>query len=294
MRLIPGRRSSAQLEGDSPVPCPLCENTTSRHVLSEQGLRLYQCRQCRFLFVVPRPDAEELKRMYSEEYFTGENMDAATLNFRTPVFLQCLERLKRVRPERGRLLDVGCWTGDFLEHAQLAGWSVAGLELSTRAAHYAQQNGRNVRCGTMENICEDAQFDALTLLDVLEHMPDPRMELAHARRLLKPGGILVVRVPNTNFHLPKARICSAIRIPDKGLHMRFHLNHFTPTTLGRTLQTSGFKVLTFEVGAPEYIAHTQWATPRAKRAYVHAAQLLHSLVRIHVGNIVAVYATRCA
>jgi SAM-dependent methyltransferase len=100
---------------------------------------------------------------------------------------------------QGRLLDVGCATGDFLaEVRRIPGWSAIGLEPGAAAAHYVRHEvGLDVVRGTLNTAAwKDAIFDVLTLWDVLEHVYDPRTVLHEAARLLKPGGVLVINYPN--------------------------------------------------------------------------------------------------
>jgi SAM-dependent methyltransferase len=275
--------------------CPVCGHGKSRTIYVEGANTLHRCFRCRFMYVLPRPTPEELKRLYSDEYFTGDNMNEATLQFREPVFQQCIATLQRLRPEQGKLLDVGCWTGEFLNFARAAGWDPVGIELSTKAAAFARSKALPVHCSTLETApFPPDHFDVVTFLDVLEHLPEPAKELALARSLLKPGGIIVVRLPNTNFHLPKARLCRAVKVADMGLHMRYHLNHFTPRTLAGILTYSGFEVLSVDVGAPEYIAYAQWASPWAKRSYVRIAEMVKATAGLHVGNVMVAYARKLA
>lgn len=298
--MIPGRQldrycnlpASAGQFGAS--KCPVCGGADSMFLLADGGSSVHRCGRCAFMFVLPRPTASELKTLYSDEYFTGDDMAAATLQFRAPVFQQCLATLQRTLPCRGRLLDVGCWTGDFVEAACRAGWSACGIELSARATHFAASKRHlDVRCCTLSTApFPAASLDAITLLDVLEHVLDPIAELESARSLLKPHGVLVVRVPNTAFHLAKTRVCRWLRVPDAGLQTRYHLNHFTPRTLAFTLHMAGFKLLSFQVGAPELIAHAPWARPWAKRAYVGFATHVYRLTGVHIENITVAYARR--
>jgi 2-polyprenyl-3-methyl-5-hydroxy-6-metoxy-1,4-benzoquinol methylase len=295
-------RVQRQLDFTTPVlpsrvagsSCPLCGEEKSRFVIADGDSSLYRCRRCAFLFVLPRPTADELKALYTDEYFAGDDMAAATLPFRAPVFRQCLETLQHLLPRRGRLLDVGCWTGDFVEAANYAGFSASGIDLSIKAARFAA----NVRkldvhgCTLCSAPYPSASFDAVTMLDVLEHVLDPVAELKHAQALLRPAAILVVRVPNTDFHLAKTRVCRMLNVSDIGLQTRYHLNHFTPRTLRFTLQHAGFEVLLLQVGAPELIAHAAWATPWAKRAYVRFATSVHRFTHAHVENITVAYARR--
>ena len=272
--------------------CPLCGQASPAFVLGDGQHSLHKCGRCRFLYVLPRLTPEELERLYSVDY-AGGDISATTLEFRAPVFQQCLSTLSRLHTRKGALLDVGCWTGEFLETASKDGWAATGIEVSTQAAKFATSKGRDVQCCTLQTAPLAAgSFDAVTFLDVLEHLPEPKQELVRARELLKIGGTLVVRVPNTNFHLPKTHLLRMCGIADVGLQMKYHLNHFTPGTLDRALAEAGFRVETMQVGAPETIAHSKWASPGLKRAYVRTAQLLHAITGLHAGNIMVAYARK--
>ncbi len=276
------------------VDCPLCGASGSKFVLGDGARRLQRCIVCGFLYVLPRPSPAELKALYSNEYFTGDDLTPGTLQFRAPVFEQCLGALAKLAPRRGRLLDVGCWTGEFLEAARAAGWTASGIELSTRAARFANtEKELDVRCCTLlEAPWPAGSFDVLTMLDVLEHVIEPLAELSRARTLLKPNGIIVVRVPNAAFHLATTRVCRLLHVPDVGLQMDYHLNHFTPRTLAQALLSTGFEVISLAPGAPEVIAHAAWAPAWAKRAYVNLARAVHRLARAHIENIMVAWARR--
>jgi 2-polyprenyl-3-methyl-5-hydroxy-6-metoxy-1,4-benzoquinol methylase len=272
-------------------PCPVCAETQSRTVLTQMHRSLQRCKACGFLFVLPRPSREELARVYSEDYFEAGVADA--LAYRSPVFEECLDRLDVHRPYRGRLLDIGCGTGEFLEAATRRGWEVCGVELSVRAAQLAREKGLDVRCCTLSSApYASGSFDAITCLDVLEHVADPLQDLQRARELLAPGGLFVIRVPNTVFHLWKTRACTALGVNDVGLQMDYHLNHFTPKTLVRTLRRCGFRAISLEVGAPETVAHAAWASPWAKRTYVQIARFVKAVTGAHLENIMVAYAEK--
>lgn len=229
--------------------------------------------------------------MYSEDYFQADVSNA--LAYRSPVFEECLDRLDVHRPYRGRLLDIGCGTGEFLEAATRRGWEVSGVELSVRAARLAREKGLDVRCCTLSSApYAGGSFDAITCLDVLEHVADPLQDLQRARELLAPRGLLVMRVPNTVFHLIKTRACTVLGVNDVGLQMDYHLNHFTPKTLMKTLGRCGYRTISLEVGAPETVAHAAWASPWAKRAYVQIARCVKAVTGAHLENIMVAYAEK--
>src|SRR5262249_31066862 len=158
--------------------CPLCNCERATKVRSEKDGTLVRCGECSFLYVAPRPTEEELRLIYDEEYFDGHNLGAC-LDFRRPVFQQCLKRLAQVCPPKGRLLDVGCGTGEFVQDALADGWQAEGIESSRPAAEFARdQKHLPVRHGVLEQANWPAEsFSVVTFLDVLEHLRDPREEM---------------------------------------------------------------------------------------------------------------------
>jgi SAM-dependent methyltransferase len=138
----------------------------------------------------------------------------------------------------GRLLDIGCGTGKDLERFQQAGWRVTGVEMSPYAASLARARlGCDVMVGHFdEATIEPSQFDAVRLSHVLEHLPSPRRSLEKIHRLLRPGGLLWLEVPNAAS--AETRLF--------GRHwfqwdLPRHLYHFTPVTLTRLLWETGFR-----------------------------------------------------
>jgi SAM-dependent methyltransferase len=139
----------------------------------------------------------------------------------------------------GRLLDVGCATGDFLVAAQERGWAAQGVELSGHAAGVARRRRVDVRVGTLRNArFPDAAFDVVTMLDVIEHLNDPMAELRETRRVLRPGGIICVETPNWDsiYRRVLGRRWAA-------LQPRLHLLYFDRTTLREALSRAGFQVV---------------------------------------------------
>lgn len=98
----------------------------------------------------------------------------------------------------GKLLDVGCGDGAFLNKMLGKGWMVEGVDIDSEAAAYAKRKfGINVRIGELKDAgFKDAEFDAVTLRHVIEHVYDPIDLLAEIKRILKPGGALIVATPN--------------------------------------------------------------------------------------------------
>ena len=155
------------------------------------------------IFLLPRPQRSELAELYPAAYepFQPPVDDE-------PSFLQRWLRRRHYRlrarllhcacPNGGVLLDMGCATGNFVrEVCRNTGWRGVGFDLSTRALTVAHSQGIAVWCGEATSIAlPDAVCDAVTLWEVIEHVPDPQATLAEVRRVLRPGGTLLLSTPN--------------------------------------------------------------------------------------------------
>jgi SAM-dependent methyltransferase len=190
--------------------CELCGSEDKRPVAARTDLFLggdtlfsmVECLQCGVVYQHPRPTQAEMDRFYPSDY------QQYTPSVQAESWIRRIDRRYGLRKrckvitrhvKHGRLLDVGCATGDFLsEMKRQTGWSVAGIEPSYHAARYAQaQVGVPVINGVLNTApFASASFDAITMWDVLEHVYDPRTVIQETARLLRPGGVLVVNHPN--------------------------------------------------------------------------------------------------
>jgi 2-polyprenyl-3-methyl-5-hydroxy-6-metoxy-1,4-benzoquinol methylase len=139
--------------------------------------------------------------------------------------------------EAGRLLDVGCGDGDFAASMKRRGWEVYGTEFSSAARQLGEAKGVKVHQGDIASAhFPDDFFDVVTLWHVLEHVPEPAVELIEIQRILRPGGLLVLETPN--IASMTFRFCGKSWFP---LGIPGHLQHFTPQTLARFVKRAGFR-----------------------------------------------------
>jgi len=139
----------------------------------------------------------------------------------------------------GRLLDFGCGDGTFLRRMAAIGWQTTGLDFGERAVAAVRASGIPALQGTLPHPQLAAgSFDVITMRHALEHVPDPRPVLTAALQLLRPGGRLVIQVPNFASweiaHFGDAAF---------SLDLPRHLLHFTPSTLGDLLKRCGFEIV---------------------------------------------------
>lgn len=140
---------------------------------------------------------------------------------------------------QGRLLDIGCWTGTFLERMREVGWTVAGIELLPDAAILAREVTENIFIGDLLDApFPDQSFDMVTAFHTVEHLPDPLAALRRIVRWLAPNGLGLVEVPN--FAGMGRRLFGPAW---HGLNLPFHLSHFTPDTLTRAVERAGGQVV---------------------------------------------------
>ena len=237
--------------GSIATACPLCGGTKlklhldgSDHALDPSAFgssrtslsfgRILRCADCGFGFTETRPSAEQLRKLY-------ERMDTAVYESETAGRIRTARRHLRILTEHarqaGRLLDVGCASGRFVEAAADPGWSAVGIEPSETLSAQAKQllAGRaTVWAATLQEAAlERASFDAVTMWDVLEHVTNPVEFFETAAALIRPGGLMAVNVPNLDS-LP-ARLLGR-RWP---LLLPEHLNYFNSRSLQACARRAG-------------------------------------------------------
>lgn len=229
------------------VSCNLCGSDDRQPYCPENGLGLVQCRQCGFVYVSPRPVAEELYALYGETYF--HNNESSVVGYtdyirdEPNIRRTAQRRLKQLElfVQPGRLLDVGCATGFFLDEARKRGWQVEGLDVSSFGVEYAQSNfGLTARHGTLTELSfEAAAYDLVTMWDVIEHVPDPTAYVRRAAELLRPGGVITLATPDVDS-LP-ARLAGRRWVGYK--LSEEHIYYFSVQTLSKLLADAGFEVV---------------------------------------------------
>jgi SAM-dependent methyltransferase len=216
---------------------------------------LRQCERCRLIYLSPRPTRASLGAYYPASYPPYR----PPIESETWSLLRWMRRRKLQRRRQlvagylgqptGSILDVGCATGLFLHEMAQAGWQAAGVELVDSAAAFARQTfGLDVFTGELsEAPFPAASFDAVTFWDVLEHTFSPRQALADAARLLRPGGVLGLSLPNWDSF--DRRLFGRHW---QGLDCPRHMFVFPRPVLAQMLQEAGFTDLKWLCFMPGY------------------------------------------
>lgn len=233
------------------VPCNACGSDQAEVILigrdrvynHPERFQLVRCSQCHLVYLNPRPDPQEIGTYYPKQYqqalrdtYTGERKGVSRVGLKVG-----LRRRTPPLVPGGRLLDIGCGGGHYLQCMKELGWAVQGIEFDeAQAAHAREQLSADVRAGTAESTLDglpSEHFDVVTLWHVLEHLHNPTLVLREVHRVLKPGGRIMVEVPN--FQSIDRVLFKSYWYP---LELPRHLYHFGPRTLRALLGQCGFEV----------------------------------------------------
>lgn len=224
--------------------CILCK--IRGELLYQVGdMRINKCPNCGLVYTKHNEIFQD--NIYREDYFTGKGMSGKDFLKNKEILefdrFRLKKRLKKIEQlvSKGNLLDVGCATGIFLEMTHNKGWNCYGIELSEFAANYCRNKLKlNVVTGTLDKASYPKNyFDVVTLFHVLEHIADPVTFLSNdVRPVLKSGGLLVIETPNFACWESKSN-----REQWSDLKPREHIYYFTPLTLKKVIEKSGFEIV---------------------------------------------------
>jgi 2-polyprenyl-3-methyl-5-hydroxy-6-metoxy-1,4-benzoquinol methylase len=231
--------------------CPVCNQSSFNNYLnvedytvSHKEFTIQQCNSCYFLFTNPRPDAESIGAYYESKEYISHHDETTTLmskvytSVRDYTIGQKLKMIKKILPDRGFLLDVGCGTGNFVQACKKDGWKISATEPDSEARKIACER---VTQGVSESIFSEElvtqTFDIITMWHVLEHVHLLNETIEWLKNHLVPGGKIIIAVPNPQSYdaVKYRKHWAAYDVPR-------HLYHFTKDSMKRLTSAHGLKV----------------------------------------------------
>ena len=287
------------------VACPVCGSEDYGLRAVKHGFSYAECRVCEFVYLNPQLTQQALAGIYNDEDVRSFYFEELLLPYverdQQKEFHGRARRLRAfVRKKDARLLDVGCAAGNFLGIASRYGFRAEGLELNNRYVDYAQRHrGVTIQNKPLEemNYAEES-FDAVTLWDVIEHLPQPLKTLKELSRITAQGGVIGLTTINhacVNERILRER-WRYYAPPD-------HVCSFTPKIMRSMLERSGFAVLEIQHHYMfEVLALDRWFSRKSgssivataqKGMYVAASALMGKLFSIlRSGDLITVYARK--
>jgi ubiquinone/menaquinone biosynthesis C-methylase UbiE len=258
----------AVADAAAPVPCALCDGVRYRLIHDMGWRRILRCETCGLTRADPLPSLEDKLAIETQGYTDDTAFPEVRDFFKNchrdyvddPVIRTMRAQLRALAGalgSPGTLLDIGAGTGVFMHLAREQGWEPSGVDICPLTAEKAAQEfGLRIAVGPFEqHDFEGRRFDAVTMLDVLEHVRDPLATLRRVHALLRPGGAVYIAVPNQRCLLT-ALVDAYARAGGPGadklllrLYVEPHLYYFTPTTIRRLLAAAGFRLHTLRQGS---------------------------------------------
>jgi 2-polyprenyl-3-methyl-5-hydroxy-6-metoxy-1,4-benzoquinol methylase len=248
--IIPPRWTRVETDQNSiRKQCNLCGSSNYKEIFRKNTYIIVQCNHCKLIFVENVPPEDSIKKLYTFEsgYHREFTQNLPLIRNHNKFYTHYYALLRKYK-NPGTLLDIGCSTGFFIDVAKKNGWIVRGIEISHDSAKIAQEiHNKDVYEGMLqEGLYPEETFDAITLWDVLEHVPDPKQLLMIVYTLLKKDGLVFIRTPNVDGLFPRISFYFS-KYLNYWPHPEppYHLYQFSPSTLRNYLNNSGFEVVDF-------------------------------------------------
>ena len=254
------------MAGDSfMIECNLCQSSEISEQYLLQQFNVLQCRECSLVFLSMNFNDEDLKELYSSDYYKERheyyynnsivNPDNGNHDENLLAFGESLRNISSLKPDKGKLLDVGCGLGIFLHLAREEGWETCGVDISPYAAQYArEQFGLEVHDhdSIKQRVDQAGHFDVITLWDSIEHFPDPLGTLKQIHSYLQDDGLIMLNTPNEESllrYLAKTLYIVSgglFTYPVRKLYHTYHLYYFNLFSLEKLLSLGGFEIISVE------------------------------------------------
>lgn len=221
--------------------CILCHASDFRIIHQKDQGQYLRCLNCGLVCLHPKPSPQTLMKNYQNYLPLQPEEITRWQMMMKPVIDKSAGLIEsRTRVGRGRLLDIGCGYGFFLQEMQSRGWQVEGIEISGPGRRYVRDKSDiRVHSQPLEDLAlPENSFDVVTLFYVIEHVLDPLRLLREVKRVLKPDGFVLLRWPHST---PIVKILGPVSRKLDLYHTPYHLYDFSPKTIEKLLVLCGFK-----------------------------------------------------
>ena len=225
MNIYDVAQNSDEIMASQNIYCPICGDKRRKFLFVDKGFPVWRCLQCSHMYVSPQPSRYDMANFYTTRSTYG-----LYERHRFRLYDAAARAIVKYMPHRGDLLDVGCSFGGFMSRAAKDGWTLSGIEPSVSGFMVCQKRF-GAQALLQQVSFEQAQltsssFDCVVMLNVIEHVHEPRKICKRAFQILRPGGCLVLRWPQYSFR--------------RRIHAPSHLHGFTRRSIERLFRLTGF------------------------------------------------------
>jgi len=231
--------------------CLICGPARFRSFAAKNGFHLARCEQCEAIQVT-----DDLSEVCLEDYYDQEFFDLTYSHLQTEgsgrrkeyaKFTHRLEEIEKLKPQKGKILDVGCSYGFLLDVARDRGWQPVGIDIGEHAATFARDElGLEVYVSDLRNApLTSNDFDVITFWNVVEHLDEPVEEFLRTNSLLKPGGIVVFTTGDVGSYLRRLQ-----GLKWRGFIPPIHVVNYNTKAIAKLLEQTGFSLEVRSVALP--------------------------------------------
>lgn len=207
--------------------CPLCQSSDTSLLFRRGEYEMIRCKRCGLIYRHPRIEKEKyLKEV--QKYYSEIDPSFRVAASRKRLYERFLSKIGRTKRKQPRLLDVGCGIGYFLFLARERGYDVYGSEFIPGLAQIGSKSyGLTIQCADFDEVnFPESYFDLITLWNVFDELSDPSGSVRKIKKILKPGALLFMRMPNATFHLFVYRIQQLLNKLSRGRLLPFQISIF--------------------------------------------------------------------
>lgn len=226
--------------------CILCRSSNYSLIHKRGKWNYLKCRRCGLVSIDPVPSPDQLSQSYCHYLPESDEEIKKWAAMMRPIIVKSARMIESEIPP-GRLLDIGSGYGFFLKEMKQRGWEVEGIEISETGRQYTKAEiGATVHSEPLESMSFSSDyFDVVTLFYVIEHLPDPVSTMHEVNRILKPGGLALVRWPHST---PIIRLTGPLSRYFDLYHTPYHLYDFSPLTIKMLFRCAGFGAIRTVIG----------------------------------------------
>jgi 2-polyprenyl-3-methyl-5-hydroxy-6-metoxy-1,4-benzoquinol methylase len=267
--------------------------------LNEYPIRVARCKNCGFGFTAELPPLEFFEKvLYNPPANAPTANEPSIASGKDYIFRGIINLLSKHRAS-GKLIDLGACNGRFLWHAKNLFSPAIGIENDPVSSAMAARHGIVIQVGEISSVLENTNgANVITLIDVLEHLPNPKSHLSAIYQKLEPNGLLYIKVPRLEGQAWKEQMLEKTGLRKSKMAINYvHINHFSLGSLIRSLDAVGFKVIHKQIARPELYL---WQPFSIKKTFSNSARILQyylarvifNLTRINLGLNIEVLAQK--